>query len=284
MTKTPQSNRILITGANGRLGRLLQGAASARGPSSAQLLFAARSGTSDLPAFSAEAIPDDLPPVDMVVGLWGVTSGSAEQLEDNSKLVAATSALAQATGASRAIHLSSAGVYGPGADLNETSPTQPSSDYGRSKLRMEAAVAQLQGEGIHHCCLRLANVVGADSLAPALKASDGSPVTLTRFDDGRGPLRSYISPGHLLDVLTALAGLTPASLPAVLNVAAAPPVEMEALARAAGREVAWKPVTPQDRQHVSLSTARLAALLPGLSLHRTAEDMITDWQQAETHA
>lgn len=282
MTKTPQTNRILVTGANGRLGRLLQGAERACERSQQQVLFAARSGESDLPAFDADAIPDDLPPAAMVVGLWGVTSGTAEALERNSDLVAATRDVARATGANIAIHLSSAGVYGPGEELSEASPSLPASDYGRAKLRMEAEVADLEHDGIAHCCLRLANVVGADSLAPALKGEN--PVTLTRFDDGHGPLRSYIAPGHLLEVLRYLSALPPARLPAILNIASSAPVEMAALARAAGKSVVWKPVTPADRQRVTLSTERLAALLPDLPLHKTAEDMIADWQQAKAHA
>ncbi|WP_246162373.1 NAD-dependent epimerase/dehydratase family protein [Roseovarius faecimaris] len=282
MTKRPQIRRILVTGANGRLGRLLQGAAPAAVPAPVEFLFAARSGPSDLPAFDAVALPDTLPPADMVIGLWGVTSGSPAALARNATLATATQALARATGARVALHLSSAGVYGPGEDLSEDSPALAASDYGRAKLRMEAAVAGFAGDGIAHCCIRLANVVGADSLASGLSGS--APVTLTRFDDGKGPLRSYVAPGHLRGIFAALSALPAAALPPVLNVAAPPPVEMEALARAAGKDVAWKPVTPADRQRVTLNTARLAALLPDLSLPKTAEDMIADWQQARALA
>lgn len=279
MTKTPQTNRILVTGANGRLGRLLRGAARQLPAGSASFVFAARSGPSDLPAFEAQSIPEGLPPVDMVVGLWGVTSGSPAELAANSQLCYATRALARATGARMAIHLSSAGVYGPGEDLAETSAALPASDYGRAKLDMERAVAAFDTDDIAHCCLRLANVVGADSLAPAL--SGDVAVTLTRFPDERGPLRSYIAPGHLLAVFSALSALPSSRLPGILNVAASTPVEMEALARAAGKRVNWKPVTPADRQRVTLSTARLAALLPGLGLPKTPQEMIADWQQAK---
>ena len=264
MTKTPHFPRILITGANGRLGRLLQGASLARRPSPTQLFFAARSGDSDLPPFDAFALPGNLPAAGMVVALWGVTSGTPEALERNSDLVAATRALARATGARKALHLSSAGVYGPGEALTEQGPARPGSDYGRAKLRMEEAVAALTEDGIAHCCLRLANVVGADSLAPALQGN--GPVSLTRFGDGRGPLRSYVAPGHLLDIFIALANVAPSALPPVLNVAASDPVEMQTLAEAAGKRVAWKPVTPADHQRVTLCTGPACGLAAGAGL------------------
>ncbi len=282
--KTPHFPRILVTGSNGRLGRLLRGATLAAKPPLAQVLFAARSGNSDIPAFDAQSIPSDLPPADMVVGLWGVTSGSRAELAQNTDLVSATNTLARLTGASRVIHMSSAGVYGPGTDLSEHSPTKPASDYGHAKMVMEANVAQLEIEGVFHCCLRLANVVGADSLAPALRARNSQPVTLTRFQDGHGPRRSYVSPGHLLEILCALAQLPADQLPPLLNVSASAPIEMEALARAAGKDIAWKARTPADTQTVTLSTHRLAALLPGVRLHKSAQDMIHDWQASEAQA
>ncbi|MDF1670480.1 MAG: SDR family NAD-dependent epimerase/dehydratase, partial [Roseovarius sp.] len=161
---------------------------------------------------------------------------------------------------------------------------QPASDYGHAKLAMEANVAQLKGEGVCHCCLRLANVVGADSLAPALRAGTRQPVTLTRFQDGHGPRRSYVSPGHLLEILCALVRLPADHLPPLLNVSTSAPVEMEALARAAGKDIAWKARTSADTQTVTLSTRRLAALLPGMSLHKSAQDMIHDWQTSEAQA
>ena len=284
MNDLQQYTRILVTGAGGRLGRLLQGAYRAVCPQQVEVLFAARSGPSDLPPFSAEDVPPDLPPVDMVVGLWGVTSGNRAALDRNRDLVAGTFAAACATGARRTLHLSSAAVYGPGADLTESDPMNAATEYGRSKLLMEQAVMQLQSDHCQHCSIRLANVVGADSLAPALRSGPALPVTLTRFADGGGPQRSYISPGHLLEVFCALARLPVATaLPRALNVAAATPVEMEALARSAGKEVLWSPATIRDRQTVTLSTARLRGLLPDLPLNKTAQNMIADWQHAEAH-
>ena len=230
-----------------------------------------------------EALPRDVPAADAIVALWGVTSGEAAHLAGNAQLVAASQTLAQAAGARVVFHMSSAAIYGPGTNLNEDKPPAPPNPYGQSKCDMERAVAQLPPSEITHCCLRLANVVGADSLAPALSSEATTPVSLTQFADGRGPLRSYISPGHLLEVLFALTRLPHAALPDVLNLAASPAVEMQALCQAAGKQVQWKPETPNDHQQVTLDTTRLADLLPDVALHKTASEMISDWLEAEAH-
>lgn len=282
MTKTPHFPRVIFPGASGRLGRLLQGAYTADRDAYGPAIFAARDGSADV-QINADSPMSAAPPADVVVALWGVTSGSEQQLERNVELVQASTALARRVGARVVLHLSSAGVYGPGAALEETAPLAPASPYGQSKLRMEQAVAQLEDDTLSHCCLRLANVVGADSLAPALNTQADAPMRLTRFDNGRGPKRSYISPGHLLHILFAISRLPAQRLPGTLNIAAACAIEMEALGRAAGKVIEWKPVEPQDRQEVTLSTTRLARLLPDTPLHKSADDMIADWIQAEAH-
>lgn len=270
---------VLITGAAGRLGRLLQRAAMRDGTGALDINFRSRARHAG-PAGAPEAAHPAPARCDTLVALWGRTSGSAGELAANVSLVAKGHALARACGARRLLHLSSAAVYGPGRALAETAPLCPGSDYARSKRAMERAVARLPGDdGIAHCCLRLANVVGADSLAPGLRA--GAPVTLDRFDDGTGPLRSYIAASDLLRVLRALAQMPPRRLPGVLNVAAPAPVAMAALVAAAGQEIIWRPAPAQAVREVSLDTARLRRLLPELTLLNRAEDLIADWQDLE---
>ncbi|MEQ8924062.1 MAG: NAD-dependent epimerase/dehydratase family protein, partial [Roseovarius sp.] len=221
-----------------------------------------------------------LPHCDTVVALWGRTSGDAAALAENAALVAFGHTVALATGARRLFHLSSAAVYGPGRHLAEGAPLSPVADYGHSKQAMEQEIARLpRTDRIAHCCLRLANVVGADSLAPGLRGS--GPVGMDRFDDGTGPLRSYIAPGDLLRVLAGLASLPPDSLPETLNIAAPAPVRMDALVRARGLDLDWRPAPPGATQEVSLDTARLSALLPGAIRHDTAEAMVADWAALE---
>ncbi|MFK7941186.1 MAG: NAD-dependent epimerase/dehydratase family protein [Roseovarius sp.] len=283
MTKTPQYPTLIIPGSSGRLGRLLRGAYCAMPAPKGMCIFGARDGTADL-VIDADDVPGRLPAADAVVALWGVTAGTAQDLERNTDLVQASVDVARAAGATRVFHMSSAAIYGPGAELSEASLPAPANAYGHAKLAAEQAVAQLKDETMAHCCLRLANVVGADSLAPALRAGPDTPMTLTRFSDGQGPQRSYVAPGHLLGILFALSALPRAHLPRVLNIAASAPISMQALGDAVSKSIQWKPETPQDRQVVTLSTSQLAGLLPGLALHKTAKQMIADWTEADTQA
>ena len=223
MTETPQSERILVTGATGRLGRLLRPAWAQAPDCGVQPVYAARQAPADIVLEGTRAT-SPLPQCRAVIALWGCTSGTSADLAANVALAAASRALAQRCGADRVLHFSSAAVYGPGEAMDETRPPAPVNAYGASKLAMEDSVAQFQDDNLRHCCLRLANVVGADSLAEALGGD--RPATLDRFTDGTGPVRSYICPGDLARVLAGLVGLPADRLPAVLNVAAPDPVGM----------------------------------------------------------
>ncbi len=218
--------------------------------------------------------------MDTVIALWGRTTGEAADLADNVNLVPHAIALAEACGARTILHFSSAAVYGPGADLDETAPPAPANAYGASKLAMEEAIRALPRNGIRHCALRLANVVGADSLAPALARQD-APVTLDRFADGHGPLRSYIAPGDLARVLAALAALPADALPDCLNVTAPAPVRMEDLARAADRPVVWRDAPDSASQTVTMDATKLAHLFPKMKFHKTAQLLVANWRNLE---
>lgn len=282
MANPSRSTGLLVTGAAGKLGRYLRAAWAAGRAPGTRPVFLSRGAGADI-RWSPGAPPPALPRCDTLVALWGVTSGPPEALALNAALARESLALARACGARRVLHFSSAAVYGPGRDLAETAPVAPVSPYGKAKAAMERAVAGFACDDIGHCCLRLANVVGADSLAPALAPSD-APVIMNRFADGRGPLRSYIAPGDLARVLAALARMPPGDIPAVLNVTAPNPVGMADLAAAAGRPIRWQPAPPQALQAVTLSGARLASLLPRVELRRTADEMIADWQGLEAPA
>lgn len=279
MTQIPHEADILVTGAGGRLGRLLRRAAAQAGPGAPRLVFQSRQAGTGLTWAPGDPL-SALPRCETLVALWGSTGGDADALAANARLVPVSHAVATACHARRVFHLSSAAVYGPGQKLTEAAPLRPAADYGRSKCALETAVAALpRDDGIAHGCLRLANVVGADSLAPGLRGT--GPVGMDRFADGGGPIRSYIAPGDLLQVLLALSALPPARVPPVLNVAAPRPVRMDDLVRAAGLSLAWRPA-PQTAVHeVSLDTARLQNLLPGVVTRDTAAAMVADWAGLE---
>lgn len=279
MTQIPQAAEILVTGAGGRLGRLLRRAALRAGLGEDRIAFQSRrpgTGVTWAPGAPLSALPR----CETLVALWGGTAGDADALAVNAALVPTSLAVAQACHARRLLHLSSAAVYGPGRAMTEETPPEPTADYGRSKYEMERAVAALPpDDGIAQCCLRLANVVGADSLAPGLNGD--TPVGMDQFADGGGPIRSYISPGDLLQVLLGLSALPPAALPPVLNVAAPAPVRMEALVRARGLGPAWRPAPATAVHEVSLDVTRLETLLPGVTSRETAADMVADWAELE---
>ncbi len=277
LTHNPPAT-VLIFGGNGRLGRLLRKAWARRPPHGVVPLYQARSGPCDF-CWPSPASP--LPAAEAIIALWGVTSGSDAELAANTSLAHASLEAAHMSGARLVLHFSSAAVYGKAQDACEITPPRPVNAYGRAKLAMEQAIADFPDEGIAHCCLRLANVVGADSLAPALLAG---PVRLDRFNDGRGPLRSYIGVGHLARILEALCTLPVDHLPGVLNIASPEPVEMQALAEAAGKRILWQDAPKTALQKVTLDSGRLARLLPDMEALTTAPQMITDWHELEARA
>ncbi|WP_074787318.1 NAD-dependent epimerase/dehydratase family protein [Roseovarius tolerans] len=272
------ASRCLITGATGRLGRLLRALWPAE--DSPQPIWLARRGDADILWPGADAPLPDLPPCATVVALWGQTSGDAQTLAQNVGLVAQGVRLAHACGAKRVFHISTAAIYGPGRAMHETRSPTPINAYGSAKLEMERAIAALPRDGLRHVILRLANVVGSDSLAPALQHPERG-ITLDRFADGAGPRRSYIAPGDLARVLAGLARLAPDTLPDTLNIAAPAPVAMEDLAQAAGCQVIWRAAPPEAQAEVSLDTARLARLLPDALHHVTPREMLADWHSAQ---
>lgn len=269
---------LLLTGASGRLGVLLRQVWQNH-PGLPRAHFVSRSACAES-RWSPGQVTQTLPRCDTLIALWGVTSGPPEALALNSALAVTAHDLAKDLGATRVLHLSSAGIYGPGTGLTEASTPNPVAEYGLAKLRMEDRIAALPAtDGITHCCLRLANVVGADSLAPGLSGTE--PIELDRFPDGHGPRRSYIAPGMLTQVLTGLAALPLQALPRVLNVAARSPVNMEDLVRAAGRRIAWRSAPDHAVQTVTIDTSQLACLLPRVPIDADADRMIADWKMPE---
>lgn len=275
-----QSRRILITGAGGRLGRLLRAAHRRDGQAGQNVVFQSRQPGADV-QWSPGDLTQALPHCATLVALWGATSGDTAGLEQNSALVDLTFEIARICRARRVLHLSTAAVYGSGSELCEISPLHPLNAYGRAKCRMEARIKScLPGATEQHVILRLANVIGADSLAPALRG-DGA-VRLDRFPDGEGPQRSYIAASDVLRVILRLSELQSARCPPLLNVAAPRPVDMEALARAAGKPIIWQPAPKDAVQNVTLDATRLARLVAPETLVSRPEALIRDWQELET--
>jgi len=278
-TNLDQIRRLLITGSGGRLGRLLRAAAGLCGRDGPDVIFQSRKPDADIcwsPGDPFEKLPD----CDMVVALWGRTDGDERALSENSDLARLSRDVAHHCGARHVVHMSSAAVYGPGEDFTEDAPLAPVTAYGAAKSQMERKLLETaRADGPRDIILRLANVVGADSLAPALKGK--SPVVLDRFEDGLGPHRSYLAPGDLFQVLLHLAQAEDEAVPGVLNVASVASVGMEDLARAAGKEIVWRPAPDTAVQNVTLDISKLIAAFPDMQRQQTAADLIADWRALE---
>lgn len=284
LTQNPQKGCALITGAGGRLGRLLQAAQALDAELRWRFQFQSRGPGADF-CWSPGDNPNELPRCNAVIALWGVTSGNPDQLADNTRLVSTTSQIALALGARKVVHLSSAAVYGPGKMMNEDHPVGNCNDYGKSKLAMERAILeQKKTDGLAHICIRLANVVGADSLAPALRNPE--PARMDNFgknpDHPKGPLRSYIGASDLLSVLDGLLLRPESDWPAVLNIACPKPIFMDDLIAASDKEVIWQPAPAHAIPEVTLDVTHLQRLLPSLNFMDTASTLIDGWRRLES--
>lgn len=258
---------MLILGASGRVGRLLGAWWRGNPPPGGAIVLQARAPAPGCVVWRAGMDEAVLGRPDSVVVLWGVTSGDETALAMNTDLALEGVRLAGRLGASRVLVASSAAVYAPGDGLDEAAPLDPPTPYGRAKLAMERALladtAGTQDIPPRICLLRLANVVGADSLFASLAA--GRDIGLDRFASGCGPVRSYLAPGDLARVLETLSACPPQALPPVVNVCADAPLAMEDLARSAGARIAWRDAPASAVERVALDNARLRALTGPLS-------------------
>lgn len=162
---------------------------------------------------------------------------------------------------------SSAAVYGIQATpITERQATQPQSPYGHAKALMEAAVKGARNV----TSLRIGNVAGADAALGGWHTG----FKVDQFSDGTTPLRSYIGPLALANVLADLV-THQGPLPSVLNIAQDPPLEMGALLDAAQRPYKHQSAPSSAIAKVVLCTktlARYTKLNPA-----NAGDMVAEW-------
>ena len=278
MAQKTQTRRILILGANGKLGKMVFRALAADGSEQLDLLAVSRSGDTGL-RWSPEESAALLPGADHVVALWGVTPAHSGDLSDNAALALRAMEVAASVGADRVLHCSSAAVYATdGQWATEEDVLRPASAYGRAKQEMEEALSLWQKDhpaGPKPVCLRIGNMAGADSLFAALA---GGTVTLDRFADGQGPRRSYIAPGDLARVIVALCRAPVGDLWPVYNVAAPGLTEMAALARAAGCDVTWRRASDTAVQTAAMETRRLQTICQLEEQSAHADRIIADWR------
>lgn len=281
--------RFALIGATGRVGRLVTHAwRSTPGPWVGTPI---QTRDPTIPA-SATHLPWDISegsaalqdwmdvygPLTCLVVLAGATPATGIDMDDNVTLAQRYVQAAHDLGIERVLIASSSAVYGSGSGspLRETDPCAPLNAYGASKLKMEQVLQTHPMADGNLCCLRIGNVLGADALL--LNAAKGDPVTLDIFADGHGPLRSYISPSDLAQVLGYLA-TTPHRLPFKLNIAAPTPVHMDALANAA--DLNWSARTAPETavQNLTLDCHKLTKFVALSDIASDPISMIEDWKR-----
>lgn len=282
---------LMLTGANGRVGRLLTGAFSAQtfGAHGIGVVLAHRGREalhSDLPSLIWSPLDGAGPlerwaakrgaPAALAV-LAGVTPTSGADMDLNAELAEASIAAARAVGVGRVLLASSAAVYGRGraTPWREDEAVDPPSAYGRAKLAMEHTCGEPDARpGV--CALRIGNVAGAD----ALLSNRERPLLLDRFAGETGPVRSYIGPVTLARVLLGLA-TTGADLPPVLNVAAPQPVAMADLARAAGLPFVWRKAPEAAIERLVLDVSALASHIRLADTESQAATLVAQWRACQ---
>lgn len=280
-----QANRqppgVLVMGASGRLGRML-----AQGWRHADMtLFWQFRGRAPTAQGLVWAPLDDLRAprvlegrVDVILCLAGVITGDARALEANSRLALAAITAAQDLGARHVLLSSSAAVYGQSAaPTREDAPTCPDAAYGAAKLAMERdAQARASAAGVGCTSLRFGNIAGADGLLGAIRP--GRRPRLDQFADGLGPVRSYLGPATLANILHQLVTHLHEGgrVPSVLNVAQSPAVAMADLLDAADIGWDWTPAPEAARQHAVMDLTRLCALLRVPAA--TPSQLVAEWR------
>ncbi|GAA6180743.1 hypothetical protein NBRC116594_21810 [Shimia sp. NS0008-38b] len=242
----------------------------------APIWAARRTGAGVDVVISESTAASDIPNADAVLALWGVVPGRGD-LSDNLQLAQRAVEIARICGAKRVLHCSSSAVYGPGKSCCETAVLTPVNAYGVAKIEMEQSLISTPNRAEttpQSYVLRLANVVGADSLFDAMKTTN--PITLDAFDVGVSPVRSYATPSLIWRAVKAV--LAQESPPEILNVAAANPVSMHALLDAAGYPFVWQPAPFTAVQEVSINVDLLRRLTKRQLVMEPA-NMIAEWHK-----
>ncbi len=278
---------VLVIGGTGRVGRMLRRHWDSAAPRDIVLTWQSRDTNRDIrwDAANGAAALAAHGPFDRVLVLAGVTPAQDADLDQNAAIARAAMAAAAQMGAAHVLLASSSAVYGtartrPYTEADEPDPSNP---YGMAKLEAERAVLEALN-GPPACAMRIGNVLGADALMlNAARAQHAAPVTLDRFRDGNGPLRSYIGPVTFARVLETLLHKGP-TLPDILNVAAPAPVAMQTLLELSGTPYVTRPASSDAVQTITLDCSALTLLHPFGSGAATAGAMLGEWHGARDAA
>ncbi len=162
------------------------------------------------------------------------------------------------------LYASSQAVYErQDGELTEQDVCAPTSAYGLQKLAAERALAPYHNA----TCLRVANVVGADSL---MRAAKKGPVVLDQFPDGTSPLRMMIGVQTLGQAFIDLIARGTIEDP-ILNMAQPGITAMADLLLATGVTWKWQPAPATAIPSLALD---LSALLRHIDLPPARPDQL----------
>ncbi len=278
--------KVLIIGGTGRVGRMLRRYWDSAPPPGIALSWQSRDASGDIQWDAADGA-DALAahgPCDRLLLLAGVTPGEDADLDQNAVIAGAAIDAAAQMGAAHVLLASSSAVYGtistrPYSETDEPSPASP---YATAKLEAERAMRNPDSPPT--CALRIGNVLGADALMlNAARAIAAHPLALDQFSDGNGPLRSYIGPATLAQVLETLLHTGPA-LPDILNVGAPAPIAMQTLLEVSGTPYVMRPAPPGAVQNITLECSALAALHTFGASASDAGAMLDEWRRVRDPA
>lgn len=276
MSGFQQKKKVLVLGATGRVARLLRRQVEAKPLENTEFFWVSRRMVPGVDqVYQAGGDVDYLPQCNAVLALWGAVSGGEAALNGNISLAFEAQRIAQACGADRVLHASSSAVYSPSLlPVDEAAECAPRNAYGAAKLRMEQALRGAEPKAV---CLRIGNVAGADGLLSVI--ANKPSVTLIRFPDGRGPVRSYLQLATMAQVVDALVRLPVGDLPDILNVAGRAPVSMEELVRATGCDLIWKPAPKGALPVMALDVGRLTSLVELDPPSTDATEIVGEWRR-----
>lgn len=226
-----------ILGANGKLGGILTSFARNAG---LDWQTQSRTGAADVRwsgQYDDPAADQIFRPGATLINMIGCSGPNEAHLHAvNVRFVETLLAKAHQTGAAHVVLASSAAVYGgAGTDpITEEALLRPLTPYGASKVAMEQMVSAFANlnDGPAITIARIGNVAGADALTAAAKRHIASKTAmpLHRFDDNAAPVRSYIGPRDLFDVMHGLSVLddgSDTSHPRIVNVAHPHPISLD---------------------------------------------------------
>ena len=253
---------LIVTGAGGRIGRLLQIFADTPEFAAFSTTWTSRAGQ-QVWNLTGGGVPD-LPKGGILLHLAAVLPGPHHDdlIAGNLRLAEAIIAQDRLSSFSHVVFMSTVAVYAPGPQaIAETILPVPQTDYGRAKLQCETRLCAAFGGRL--TLLRLANLAGADALLGGNNGS-GDVILDPILGTSSGPVRSYIGPKTLARTLGVLLGQIAQgiALPGILNLAQPKAAAMDQLLSAAGRPWRFGPARPATGAKVEVNVSTLMGIFP----------------------